>query len=301
MWGRILRVFSLFVLAVLFSLSVMASKADAAANSSQSIGVSPALIFAKINAGASSSGAIEISNAGSTIKTVNLSVKQFGVNAYSYSYNFQNTKKNWISLNQNSVSVGAHQTVDVKYSVNVPRGNAPGGNYFTIIASSNFNTGDISSVGQAASLLYVTVNGKLDYSSRILNNSVSHFVFGPSVNYRFTILATGNVYQYVNVFGQLHGLSGGSPSIPDTHIIYPGAARVVSGSINHPLLPGLYKVTYGYSLNSSQNESKSSWVLYIPPWFIALMLIILIILLSYRSKRKNNGSKDKTIDSKERQ
>jgi hypothetical protein len=260
--------------------------ADPTPLTNKGLTISPAVSFQKISAGQTRTTNMQISNGRDSPISVQLAVKQFTVNAYSYTYNFVTPKVNWIHLSDNTLALSPHSSDTISYTINVPKDSPPGGNYFTLIAQTDFLTGSVKSVGRIASLLYVTVSGKLTYDSHIVNGSINHFAFGPNIDYKFTILGTGNTYDYVYANGQLHGLSTGLPATPKAHIIYPGVPRTFSGSMSHPLLPGVYPTSYGYTTSDGGSVEKKSWVVYLPPWSIALVLVIALLALQVNSRKQ---------------
>lgn len=273
-----------FLLAALFvSPSTMASSTPL---TNKGLTVSPAVSFQKISAGQTRTTSIQISNGRDFPVSVKLDVKQFTVNAYSYTYNFVTPKVDWIHLNKNTLVLSPHSSDTISYTIDVPKGSPPGGNYFTLMAQTDFLTGSVKSVGRIASLLYLTVSGKLTYDSHIVNGSIDHFAFGPNIGYKFTIIGTGNTYDYVYASGRLHGLFTGPSATPKVHIIYPEVPRTLSGSIPHPLLPGIYQASYGYTASGNASVERKSWVVYLPPWSIALVLVLVILVLQVNSRKR---------------
>jgi hypothetical protein len=172
----------------------------------------------------------------------------------------------------------------------VPANGAPGGTYYTFLASANIESGSIKTTVQAAILLFLTVNGKLIYTSNLIGSSIQRIVLSSQLTYKFKVLNTGNVYFFIYVSGKLHGLGANVNGPSVTHLVMPGKIREFSGAIPHPFLPGLYKVAYGYMTSSGTVVQQSRFILYVPPWSIALVLIILLVLnLRYTKGRKKRS------------
>jgi hypothetical protein len=172
----------------------------------------------------------------------------------------------------------------------VPAHASPGGYYFALVASTQVAGGAVPSTVQATSLLYLTVNGHLIRTGVMRNSSIPWFVTGTFIPYKFDVEDTGNVYFTANFFGQLESIFGALPQKSTGHLLMPGAAKTITDSIPAPLWPGIYKVTYGYKVDFANfTISQSAYILYMPPWsFVAIVVIILIIVWGWQSRRRNN-------------
>lgn len=247
--------------------------------------ISPAIAFDSINAGSQQTKTLTIADSTSSSLTVNLSVKQFSVNSYSYTYNFNPPQKDWINLSQTAVVLSPGQSRLISYQIKVPASAPPGGNYYTLIASSSLSSGAIQGTVQAASLLYLTVNGHLVRSAWVSGNSMQTFVFGKQVNYHFNVTDSGNVYYFIYVSGKLHGLGTGKTETAAAHIVMPGKVRSFSGVVASPVLPGVYRATYGFTTDAGASQTESHWIVYLPPWSIAALLFILLGLNLWYNRR----------------
>jgi hypothetical protein len=293
--SRLLNIFGrigavLLIASVFLSSPVFAATSRPAPPTPNGLFISPASDFTSLNAGSSKNGSFIIGNYTSAPITVILNIKQFTVVNYTYSYQFSNPVNNWITLGLNEATLLPDQNLKVPYQISVPKGAAPGGNYYTLFASTIIQTGSLKSTIQAASLLYLTVNGKLIRSSRLEHSSMPQLMFGQQLSFRFDVLNTGNVYYFVFVSGKLSGFTAGPPSTASAHILIPGKIRGFSGSIVHPLLPGIYKASYGYVTDNGNHVNKSQLIAYIPPWSIALALVIILGVLKWLDKKKRTKS-----------
>ncbi len=217
---------------------------------------------------------------------VTLSLQQFSVTDYAYSYVFSAPANDWLHLGQTNVTLQPNQSHDISYSLDVPTGSTPGGQYYTLFASAYTGTQGVHSIIQATDLVYVTVNGHLSQTTKLQNSSMPWIVFGRHVPYTLEPIDTGNVHTFVFTTGQLHGfLTKLSPS-PATHLLMPGKVRALAGSIPSPILPGVYRAVFGYKTDGGQQVSVSRYVLFIPPWFIALVLAGLLALGRYWPRRR---------------
>jgi hypothetical protein len=237
-----------------------------------------------MNAGTKKTYDLTVANYTDKTLDVELTVKQFSVNNYSYSYIFNQPSSNWLTLGVNELTLKPGQNTNVPYVLNIPSGVKPGGNYYTLFASSTSSGSGIKSTIQAASLIYLTVNGKLTYNSVLNSDHIPLISFGKQISYKFNVTDVGNVYYFVYVSGELHGLSAKPASTPASHLVLPGKIRTFSGIIASPVLPGIYKATFGYKLASGKSVEKSHYIIYLPVWFICLVFIILLGLNTYYLK-----------------
>jgi hypothetical protein len=220
--------------------------------------------------------------------TVSLSVKQFSVSDYVYDYKFENPRDNWLHLGVTGVTLQPNRTATVDYSINLPPGTAPGGHYYTLFASADLDSQGIHSIIQAADLVYLTVNGKLNTVSHLQSSSIHWLTFGRSIPFTLQPINTGNVYSFVYVSSELHGLFVPPPKTSVAHLLMPGTVRSLSDNIRSPVLPGVYIANYGYKTDTNWIVQQSHIVIFIPPWFIAFVLAILLVGGKFWKKRRTN-------------
>ncbi len=238
--------------------------------------VSPSINYLKANAGQSLAESINVTNNTSHILVVNLSTGQFSFNNYIYSYQFLPSSNRWVHLTQTQVVLEPGKEQAIPYQLMVPSGSRPGSSYFSLFVSASGLGGSLHDTIQAASLIFLTVNGKLTYGSKLINPSIQRVVFGSQISYTFNMEDMGNEYYFINAFGALHGLTASNAVTGVSHLVVPGKILSVSGTIPHPILPGIYRAEFGYSPSSGSRVEVQRLIIYIPPWFIALVLIVLL-------------------------
>ena len=248
-----------------------------AASSEKGLSITPIRQFLSVDAGKTIQNRYTVANLTGSPLEVTLSAKQFSVTDYAYNYTFSQPTDNWLHLGLAHINLQPGQSADIPFSLEVPKGSQPGGHYYTLFASATVSTKGVNSTIQAADLLYLTVNGQLIRTSHLQSSSIHWLSFGRSIPFSIEPVNTGNIYFFANVSGQLHGLFVRQSATTDTHLLMPGKPRFVAGSIPSPVLPGIYKATYGYKTDQGQSVTASHWVVCIPPWFIALLLATLLI------------------------
>lgn len=251
------------------------------------LAISPVRSELKIDAGATASTSVTVTNLSKDPLVISPTVSDFSVTDYTYSNQFSKLQHNWIKPGVATVTIAPGQKQQVTYDIAVPQRATPGGYYFALTMSARVTGGGLPTTIQAVSLLYMTVSGDLVRTSVLQNDSVPWFVTGSDIPYKFDVKDTGNVYFTAYFYGQVHGLFGTSPESGTAHILLPGAPRTISGTVPSPLLPGIYRLTYGYKVDFADFvTTKTAWVLYIPPWsVIALVLLLLVIRWFWQKQR----------------
>ncbi len=267
-------------------LLLPASSVHSASVSENGLLITPIRQFLSVNSGRSVHSDFTVENLSDKPLAVTFTVKQFSVTNYTYNYTFNQPANDWLHLSLPGASLQPHQSLKVSYNVDTLAGSSPGGYYYTLFAGANLTSQGISSTIQATDLLYLTVNGKLTRTSHLQTSSIHWLSFGRSIPFTLQPVNTGNVYFFAYVSGQLHGLLTGKPAGPETHLLMPGKVRTITGSINSPVLPGVYRATYGYKTDTGQTVAQSHWILFIPPWFIAFLLAALLIAGKFWSRHK---------------
>jgi hypothetical protein len=225
--------------------------------------------------------------------TVTLSVEQFTVADYSYDYQFTKTDQEWIHFVENKLTLNPNQNQAIAYTLTPPAKVAPGGHYLTILATATLDNGTAKTRIQAATLLYITIEGNLDRSSLIKADHIPGVLFGGDIHYTLTVQNTGNTHFFVYVYGELQGLSAKPKTTEVAHLLLPLTSRTIGGTIPAPLLPGLYHATYGYTADGGQQIERTHWVLYLPVWSLAMLagLAWVMVVVVRKIKRARRSKK----------
>jgi hypothetical protein len=243
--------------------------------------ITPLRQFLATDAGKSARSTFSLANLTDSPLRVTLSVKQFSVTDYVYTYQFNQPSEDWIHISVTSLTLQPNQTQTIPYDVNVPAGSAPGGHYYTLFASADLASSGVSSTIQATDLLYLTVNGNLTHSSKLQHSSIHRIAFGRNIPFNLQPVNTGNIYFFVYVSGELHGLFSRPASTPSTHILMPGKVRTLGGDIPSPVLPGIYRAVFGYKTDTGATIMQARYIVYIPPWFIAVVIAALLLITKF--------------------
>lgn len=278
-----------YAIAALFVLVVFHCSGTASASSdTQGLAISPVRQELTTVPGKASSGTITVGNTTDKSITISLSVEQFSVVDYSYDYEFRAPPSNdWVKLDKTQIEIAPNKTQKVLFSINVPNKSRPGGYYFSLFASTTLEGPGMPGTVRAASLLYLKVDGDLIRTSVMENASAPLWVTGSDIPYEFDVKNTGNVHFSAYFYGQIEWLFGLLPEVGTSHILMPGKVRTINGTVPTPLLPGIYKMTYGYKVDFADIvTAKTEYIIFIPPWSIILLGILAYGMWSLRAQLK---------------
>lgn len=282
---------------ILSNLVLLAQTAGAVDAKSQGLFISPLRQEVTLSPGQPIPVNVTIGDLTNKPMKVDLNVKQFSVADYTYQYQFLPLVYDWVEPASTSVALQPGQKMQVHFTVKAPQNVAAGGYYFALFASTMMADREVRSTVQAASLLYTKTDGEdAKQSATILDAHVASFVTGGEIPFKFNVKDTGNVHIDGRSFAQMEGLLGKSPSLEADHILLPGKTRTMSGTLPSPVLPGIYTLTYGYKGDSSAVlATHSSYIVFIPPWFVvALLLLGLLFNMWRRKKRHQKETSDTT-------
>lgn len=257
-----------------------------AATKTEGLFITPLREYVTLDAGKSISNSVTIANLTEKQITVTLSVEQFSVADYTYKYNFKPLQYDWVKLEQTAVELKPNRSQRIHYTITVPSTAAPGGQYFTIFATTKLSNGTASSQVQAATVLYLTVNGKLRKATELRKHSIPTLSLGKDLTFTLEIQNTGNTHFFTYVSGELNGMFTNRSSTETTHLLLPDTNRIVGGTIPAPMLPGVYRASYGYKTDDGQTIRRSRYIAFIPLWSLAIPLGLGWLLIVFRRHRR---------------
>jgi hypothetical protein len=237
--------------------------------------ISPVREYVTTDPKIASTHTVTVANHSDKPMMVSLSLLKFTVTDYNYNYEFKETDEQWVHFAQNNFQLAAGKSQVVSYTLQPPSTAEPGGHYFSAIVTASLDGGKIQTKLQTALMLYVTVKGNLRQSTQIKTDSIPHVAFG-DIQFNLTAQNTGNTHVFTFLYGQLEGVSAKPKTSEVGHLLMPGTLRTFSGVIPAPLLPGVYKALYGYTTDAGQRVEKTTWVVYIPVWSIAVLIGVVV-------------------------
>lgn len=264
----------LLAVTLLGALLTYAAPVHAAeATKERGLQISPLRNYLAMDAGDSLTRSVTIANVTNKPIVVTMSLEQFSASDYIYDFRFSQPKNNYVKLVENRITLKPFESRNVPYVVTLPDSAAPGGEYYTFFASANLASGNLSGTVRAASLLYLTVNGDLVQTGDIVKSSIPWVVFSSQIPYTIDIKNTGNVHYFANFTGSVAGAFYNSSPTGTSQLLMPQTTKRVTGTVPAPLLPGIYKLNYGYKADSGSDVHRSQYFLFLPPWFIVFALV----------------------------
>lgn len=262
------------ILCAIVSLSVHMPSVGAAEPTNSGLLISPPRYSMEVAAGGTTSQEVTIANYTNEALDITLSIDTFTVANLSYEYQITSADKPWLHIEQTSLHLEPNQSQALIFSASPPDNARPGGEYFLIVASATSKNGALTSTIQVAAPVYITVKGDLITTSSLKDtHSISRIAFGTSIPFQIDVENTGNVHYQIDVKGKLDGLFTTNNVSSTQHILLPDTTRRFESSIPSPIFPGFYKATYGYSTPDSGEIFLTAWILYLPPWSIAALIL----------------------------
>lgn len=281
------RVFAALLVSLALLLpGVPAHAAAAAPSANRGLTITPLRDYLTVAPGQQQNSTLTVANISDKPIYVALSYEQFSVTDYNYDFQFKPPADRWVSFSESGFQLKSDESHTVNYTIAAPKNAAPGGHYFTLLATTTFTNGAVDSQVRAASVAYITVSGALQLTSQIVAQHVPWLALGSSINFSLDLKNTGNTHFFVYTSGQLSGLSAKGRGDETTHILMPGTIRTVGSSIPAPLLPGVYKINYGYRTEDGQIIQRSSLITYLPLWSLFIPLGAALLVWWWHNRRR---------------
>lgn len=266
----------------------------------ESITMSPTSRKYMVDAGKTVEDKLTIVNDGKTDYDFLVYARPYSIQNNDYSNpNFTLTPTNadlygWVQFPQTKFHAKAGETVEVKYSVNVPAGAAPGGHYGVIFAETQPDNAQASGNSvvrkkRVGAIMYATVNGKYRNTGETAGSSIPFWQVQPPLHTTVAVKNTGNT-DFANetrltvkdVFG------GVKYDAIKTYQVLPDTTRTVSLDWDKASWFGFYKVETQQKF-LDQSAKNEGYVLLMPRYMPIVLLVVLIIggLYAYRGRRKS--------------
>lgn len=279
-----MRLSGLLFGACLAIMVIILPSSVSAASSLQGLLLSPLRTEISLAPGTVYGGALTVANKTTAPMVVSLNAEEFSVinQQYDYAFTEESQVAKWAVFNPSELTLAAGESKTVSYQVSAPLSAEPGGRYISLFASTDtgVHDGGVNSRQRIASLLYITVlgdvtragylisltspwaiNGESKWSVAIQNTGTTHF------RSRYTV----NIH---NVLGYDVGVSASGDAL-----ILPGTIRSIADTLPLPPLPGLYKYIYTIGLGDTPAVVETRLVLYVPPVFIAISSLAIIVIV----------------------
>lgn len=269
-----------------FSLvsSVPAYAAEPTDTIVESIVLSPVSKHYDMAAGSSTSDTFKVINDGKVAYDFVVYARPYSVSDESYQPDFVSKPQNadaykWVQFDKPSYHIEPGQTIDVLYTVRVPKGSTPGGHYGVLFAetqpSGETQGNVVKRTKRVGAILYMTVKGDIRTAGSLQGVDVPFFQFNRPLTTAQRVKNTGNVDFTAKTSMKVYDLFGGQKfTTTREYPVLPSTIRRAAVEWPDASWLGLYRV----ELTTSFLDTKSSsthYVLLVPVWvYLTLGLLI---------------------------
>ncbi|MBR3232930.1 hypothetical protein IKF74_01450 [Candidatus Saccharibacteria bacterium] len=208
-----------------------------------------------------------------------------------------NQMVNWISLSKTNGSVSPNTTEEIRFTIDVPKDAAAGGQYASIVVTSDAspvsdNNINLREVFQSAHLIYADVAGETVRKGNITDVDVPSFLFDGQITASARIHNEGNVHSKATQTMQIYPLFSGEEVFtneekPKETWVMPD--RSVYSSIKWDDTPsvGIFHVIYNVEYEGVESNVDKI-VIICPLWllFVIVLAIFLIVFKILSGKKK---------------
>jgi len=260
--------------------------------------IAPVRAELTISPGTVQTGQLTIYNTTNSSLSVAMSAESFSVTNPQYDYAFDPTSNiiRWVQFDQNNVMLLPGKSMLITYSIAVPLGASPGGEYISLFATTTIDQSGqgLSSSERVGSLLYITVSGDATHSGR-LQSLLTPWITAGSSSWTATIQNTGTAH-FTSDYDMRVETLWNSPvsSSSGSSLILPGTMRLISGSIAQPNIPGIYKLVFSAGLGDSPSARLEHYIIYMPLYAWCIFVLVLAFIMTrviQIVKRKRNAAK----------
>jgi len=211
----------------------------------------------------------------------------------------QHSLASWLNLGNGAVDLTPGQSKTVHMLVDNRSDLAPGGHYAAVLFQSTKDTTGTSNnhvaINQVVSaLIFVRKVDGATYGVDISTIAVPNNWFKQPNSVNVVLTDTGNTQEVprglVTATGPITGEIARGLVNPDSNLLLPDSSRLFQVPLQrtrHAWWPGFYKVTVSYRYDgTTQLQTATTSFLYISPFFIVVLLVILAIGYFLMRQRK---------------
>ena len=204
---------------------------------------------------------------------------------------------NWVVIDHDSGVLHPNSEEDVKFTINVPEDAPAGGQYASIMVSSNpkANTSEGLNIKASYSfshLIYADVAGESIHDGAIDSTNVPSFLFSGNITGGAMVENKGNTHAEVTHTLQIFPLGSNeevytNEEEPASSLVMPGVKRTTSISWNETPSIGIFHVIYKVVFEGVESK-VDKYVIVCPIWllFLIILAIFLIIFKIVWGKKK---------------
>lgn len=207
----------------------------------------------------------------------------------------------WITVDKNSGSIEADGSVDVEYTISVPRDVAAGGQYALINVKMLTDDGDqvegsaFKVTKQVGFRVLASINGTTRKTGSISDNKVPGFIFNPPITATSVVSNTGNIHAKAKYILQVFPLFGDeevytNEENPVELTILPETRRYNELSWDGAPHLGIFRVRQTVKIFDEVSVTEKL-VFLCPIWFLFIVLLLIFCVIFWvvsrvRSRRK---------------
>lgn len=271
-------------------VSIASAAEQSQPNDAESILLSPTSKRYTLKSGTERKDSFKVVNDGRTAFDFVTYSRPYSVSGEEYTADFVTSSQNadaykWIQFDQPSYSVQPGKSVDVAYTIRVPANATPGGHYGVLFAetlpSSQSNGTGVKTKKRVGSILYVTVDGDVTRSGKILSTEVPFLQFKAPLQSSQRISNTGNTDFEVKSVITVSDVFGGVKHKSERNLaVLPDSIRKITLDWQNPTWLGLYKIQLDTSFLDTK-ASSSHYVLIVPVWVYLLLGVLIAARVAY--------------------
>lgn len=210
----------------------------------------------------------------------------------------------WIEVLEPTGTVAPNNSKDVSFTISVPEDAPAGGQYATILVSSNSDQQAdagvaVKNVFEMASIVYANVAGETVHDGKILENNVPSYSAVAPITLTALISNEGNVHEDAVFVITISDFFSGAVILPTEEdegrygeIIMPETTRKIERNVSNLPAIGIVKISQKIYYNGEVSTVEKN-VIICPIWFILLMVLTMasiitaIVVAVKKHKRKN--------------
>ena len=214
---------------------------------------------------------------------------------------------NWITISEPTGTIAPNEAREVEFTINVPDDAYAGGQYATIMVTSDPQKQDsenvsVNNIFALASIIYANVSGEVTHEGSIIENNVPEFSTTTPVSVSALLDNHGNIHETAIVALNVTNNITGEKIFPAdedqnnhfSEIIMPDTTRYVTRQIDNLPVLGIVKVEQTIYYNNEVSTVTKD-VIICPIWFMLIIVLVIMGIISSIIAVIKHHRKKKTI------
>lgn len=273
--------------------------------------VSPVKQKISLEPGASGVYTIKVQNVGTQPFNYSTEAVPYSVTDDNYSPNYSTVSNysqiaSWITFDEDKQTgrLEPGETIDVPFTVNVPKDVPSGGQYAAIMAQTedgNADDANIRVVNRVGMILYANIPGNTRTEGKIIDNKVPGFLFDPPITVTALVENTGNVEITAEYIFKIWPLFSNetvynNEENPGTLDIMPETRRFSTISWDGAPKLGIFTVEQTVRLLGEESTVKKL-VIICPIWLLFIIIALIFFMIFWlisRARSRKRAEKEAT-------